>query len=290
MTIYSFEDTVPFIKTEQYKKFHTVCNYARCRRKMALVWGEAGTGKSRAARQFVSCLPLNPANGQPPVLYVELEQNDKTDRALYNVLISAINGQPAGNLMAKPAGEEAKRLITKYRYDTIIFDEFGFLQDSGLEAVRTLWDKIQLSMIFITMPERIAKLQQPKYKQFYSRLARIERFDGLTRTQIQEDLLPRVAQSSYLSFESGQEDAKEIVNELYTVTSGNFREIMKVLDQANEIIRINQRRRERKIAAGENISQCEEIPVFDVGLIQTATSATKDLPDNKLTINNSSEE
>jgi DNA transposition AAA+ family ATPase len=257
---------------------------------MALVWGEAGTGKSRAARQFVSSLPLNPANGQPPVLYVELEQNDKTDRALYNLLISAITGQPAGNLLAKPAGEEAKRLITKYRYDTIIFDEFGFLQDSGLEAVRTLWDKIQLSMIFITMPDRIAKLQQPKYKQFYSRLARIERFDGLTRRQIMEDLLPRVAQDSYLSFESGQEDAEWVVNELYTVTGGNFREIMKVLDQANEIIRLNQRKREREIAQGKDISQCKKLPVFDVGLIQAAKLATKDLPDYNLPNNNSAKE
>jgi DNA transposition AAA+ family ATPase len=290
MTTYSFEDTIPFIATQQYLMFQSACNYARRRRKMALVWGDAGTGKSRAARQFISRLPLNPANGQPPVLYVELEQNDKTDRALYNVLISAITGQPAGNLLAKPAGEEAKRLITKYRYDTIIFDEFGFLQDSGLEAVRTLWDKIQLSMIFITMPERVAKLQQPKYKQFYSRLARIERFDGLTPTQIMEYLLPRVAQDSYLSFESGQEDAEQIVKELYTVTSGNFREIMKVLDQANEIIRLSQRKREREIAEGKGISQCTKLPVFDVGLIQAAASATKDLPNNKLPNNNSEEE
>jgi DNA transposition AAA+ family ATPase len=278
VTTYSFENAIPFIKTEQYKKFHAVCNYVRRRRKMLLVWGEAGTGKSRAALQYIANLPPNIANGQSPVLYVELEQSDKTDRALYNVLISNITRQPAGNLMAKPAGEEAKRLITKYRYDTIIFDEFGFLQDSGLEAVRTLWDKLQLAMIFITMPERITKLQQPKYKQFYSRLARIERFDGLTRRQIMEDLLPRVAQDSYLSFESGQEDAEQIVNELYTVTSGNFREIMKVLDQANEIIHLTQRKREREIAEGKDILLYKKLPVLSVDLIQAAASATKDLP------------
>src|SRR5262245_50754979 len=113
------EELLPFIVTRQYKQFQETCDFVRKRRKIGLAYGEAGTGKSSAARRYAAEQPALAMNGLSPVFYIELEQTDKTDRAFYNAMVGAILRQPPENVTAKVAGNEAKRLLEKYQYDSI---------------------------------------------------------------------------------------------------------------------------------------------------------------------------
>jgi DNA transposition AAA+ family ATPase len=242
---------LPFIMTEQYKQFKATCDYVRQRRKMGLTHGEAGSGKSSAARKYVEAQPLNPLNGQSSVFYLELEQTDKTDRAFYNAFVGALLREEPGYATAKVAAGETRRLLEKYQYEFIIIDEFQFLQDSGLEAVRTLWDKTNIPIMLITMTGFTGVLKKQRHLQLESRIVRKHRFDGLKDTQIMKDLLPHISIHSHIRFSPDQEDAKAIVEALMKTTRGNFRLVMNVLEQADALIELSQRAHERTTAAGK---------------------------------------
>jgi hypothetical protein len=265
---------LPFVVTRQYKIFADACDYVRQKQKMGLIHGEAGSGKSSAAHQYVAAQPLNPLNGQSAVFYFELEQTDKTDRAFYNAFVGELLREEPGNVTAKVAANETRRLLKKYQYEFIIIDEFQFLQDSGLEAVRTLWDKTGIPILLITMTGFTGILKKQRHLQLSSRIVRWQRFDGLTDKQIKRDLLPNVSTHSHISFQSDQEDATAIVEALMKTTTGNFRRIVSVLEQADELIELSKIDNERAIAAGK-----KEIPAildFDVELIHEAAAMCSD--------------
>lgn len=272
----SSNELVPFIATRQYKQFKETCDFVRKRRKIGLAYGEAGAGKSSAARRYVNEQPPLAFNGLSPIFYLELEQTDKTDRAFYNTLIATITRQAPENVTAKVAGSEAKRLLDKYRYEMIIIDEFHFLQDSGLEAVRTLWDKTGIPIILITMTMFKGVLQKPKHLQLHSRIIRFLPFDRLTKDQIAKTLLPKVDVHSHISFDHDQQDADKIVTALYEATQGNFREIAKILDQANELIDLSHQAVARHAAIGSK-KPSPEVRRFDANIIREAAAMTKDI-------------
>src|SRR2546423_1666683 len=105
------EKLLPFIVTRQCKKFWETMDFVWKRRGIGETHGEAGTGKTSVAKAYAAAQPPLAINGLSPVLYMELEQSDKTDRALYNTLVGAILRQPPENVTAKVAGNEAKRLL-----------------------------------------------------------------------------------------------------------------------------------------------------------------------------------
>ena len=268
-------ELVPFISTRQYKMFKATCDFIRARRKMGLTYGDAGAGKSSAARRYAREQPPMVANGLSPVFYLELEQTEKTDRALYNAFVATIRREPAENVTAKVASDEAKRLLDKYRYEFIIIDEFQFLQDSGLEAVRTLWDKTNIPILLITMTQFKGVLQKPKHKQLHSRIIRFLAFDQLDKKQLKKDLLSHIDVHSHITFDAEQNDADAIVDALFSTTRGNFREIMKVLDQANDLIDVS-KKAVALHAAAQSSKPAPLVRRFDVATISEAAEMTMD--------------
>jgi len=273
----SSNELLPFIATKQYKQFKETCDFVRKRRKIGLAYGEAGAGKSSAARRYANEQPALAINGVSPIFYLELEQTDKTDRAFYNTLVGEILRQPPENVTAKVAASEAKRLLEKYQYDFLIIDEFHFLQDSGLEAVRTLWDKTGIPIMLITMTQFRGMLQKTKHLQLHSRIVRFLRFDRLEQKQIQRQLLPHVAADAHITFDPDQEDADKILAALFAATQGNFRKIMKVLDQANELIALSIEAHQTHLA-GRLKKDPPSILRFDANIIREAAAMTEDIP------------
>ncbi|MDP9313732.1 MAG: ATP-binding protein [Chloroflexota bacterium] len=269
-------ELLPFVKTRQYKQFKETCDFVRSRRKIGLAYGEAGTGKSSAARQYATEQPPLAVNGVSPVFYLELEQTDKTDRAFYNTLVGAILHQPPENVTAKVASNEAKRLIDKYQFDMIILDEFHFLQDSGLEAVRTLWDKIGIGIMLVTMTQFRSVLQKTKHLQLHSRIIRFHPFDRLDEKQIRRELLPRVTTNSGITFDPEQKDADEIIQALLKATQGNFRRIVKVLDEASYLIELSIEENQL-YEAGRIKQQPQPILQFSAEVILEAAARTEDM-------------
>ncbi len=266
---------LPFILTEQYLQLREICEYARRFRVLGLIYGEAGAGKTKAAQRYVREQPLITANGQSSVLYFQLAQSDKTDRAFLNALVAAITGLPQKNLTAAVAMAEAQRLLQKYRYVAIIVDEVGFLQESGLEAIRTLHDQTTLPIILITMPNLVDKLE--RYPQFYSRISQFLCFESLTKADIRHKVLPNVALRSHISFDPQQEDASEIVAALYKAAGGtkgqraSFRDVVHILQQANELLQIESERR----ALEDNPDEQPPMSPFDAAFIDLAATFAK---------------
>lgn len=270
----------PFIKTIQYRKFAEVCCRAIDCRRMVLVYGYAGAGKTVTALQFVNEQTIMTINGESPILYVHLSQSDKTDRAVYNKIVSVITNQMPRNDSASVAFVELVRLLKKYRYILIIIDEVRYLYDTGLEAIRTLHDTTKLPIVLIAMPEDIYKVQ--KFKQVYSRIARRLPFENLTRQQIKQDVLPLVSEASHILFSPEQDDADEIVEALYVgANQGTFRDIVHILEEASDLIAKSMAYCEREATKGPKKKRLEP-RYFDVDLVCDATMNTKGINLNAL--------
>ncbi len=269
---------LPFILTEQYCQLRETCDYVRRHRVLGLIYGDAGAGKTRAAQRYVRDQPLMTANGLSSVLYFQLAQSDKTDRSFLNALVAAMTGLPQKNLTAAVAMAEAQRLLHKYRFAAIIVDEVGFLQESGLEAVRTLHDQTRLPIILITMPNLVDKLE--RYPQFYSRISQFLCFESLTKVDIRRKVLPQVSARSHIQFDAQQPDAKEIVQALYAAAGGttgrrpSFRDLVHILEQANELLQIAIESR-ALYADRQDLTTLPPLPAFDVDLIQDAATFAK---------------
>lgn len=264
---------LPFIRTYQYKKFVETCYKVMARRRFGLVYGYAGAGKTWAALQFAAEQPIMTANGQSPVLYVQFAQSDKTDRAVYNTMVATITNQTPRNDTTSVAGAELVRLLRKYCYTLIILDEVGFLQDSGLEAVRTLYDKTNLPIILITMPEYVYRVQ--RFKQVYSRIARRLPFENVTDEQIKHEILVRVDEASHITFDPNQEDADEIVEALYLGSDhGSFRDMIHILEEASDLIAKSIAYCERESTKNPK-KKTMKPRTFDVDLIRDAIMNSK---------------
>jgi type II secretory pathway predicted ATPase ExeA len=240
------ERFVDFVETEQYDDIEYICEYAIHHRIIALIVGDAGIGKSLAARHFVNSQPLITANGRSPVLYVQLKQSDKTDRTVLNALVAAINGQPQRRDTAAVAMAEVRRLIQKYRIQEIIIDEAGYLEDSGLKAVLTLYDPGEgddalIPVVLIITPDYKDKIE--RLPQLNSRIAQRLELSRLEKAVIGELILPNVSNESHITFSPEQADAKEIINELFTASGGTdqnagaiFRDLVDILIASHTII------------------------------------------------------
>jgi hypothetical protein len=178
---------------------------------------------------------------------------------------------------AKVAANEAKRLLDKYRYDFMLIDEFHFLADSGLEAVRTLWDKTEIPIMLITMTAFRGVLQKTKHLQLHSRVIRFLSFDRLDAKQIQKELLPKITVNAHIAFDPDQSDADAIVAALLAATQGNFRKIMKVLDQANELIALSIEDHQLHQAKQRKGDPPPILP-FNADVIREAAAMTEDIP------------
>jgi hypothetical protein len=242
-TVLTSDALLPFIETDQYIDFVDTCEYTRKMKRMALIFGYAGAGKTASALRYRAEQPLITANGQSPVLYFQLTRSDTNHRAFNNRVVEAITRLPNQNRTSAAALAEAKRLIKKYGYALLIVDEVGFLDESGLEAARTLYDETDLPIVFITMPHVYKRIEaEERYDTFYSRLADVREFGLLTVEHIKTIILPNLSPESHLRFDISRSDAKAMAQELFIGCGGTelrgarFREVAQILERCNDLI------------------------------------------------------
>ena len=131
--------------------------------------------------------------------------------------------------------------------------------------------------MLITMTEFRGVLQKTKHLQLHSRIIRFLSFDRLDAKQIRKELLPRIATDANIVFDSDQDDADEIVAALLAATQGNFRKMMKVLDQANELIGLSIEA-QQLYGAKQRKGDPPPILTFSAELIREAATMTEDIP------------
>jgi hypothetical protein len=131
--------------------------------------------------------------------------------------------------------------------------------------------------MLITMTQFRSVLQKTKHLQLHSRISRFLSFDRLDEKQIQKELLPRIAVNAHIAFDPDQTDAQAIVAALLAATQGNFRKIMKVLDQANELIALSIEEHQLHQAKQRKGDPPPILP-FDANVIREAATMTEDIP------------
>ncbi len=274
---------LPFIETQQYADFVLACDYVQKKRKIGLVYGVAGAGKSWAAFQYVRSHERMLANGRYPIHYMHLSQGEKTDRSFLNALIESITGEPRKNIQTGMAMAEAIRLWNKFGYQMLIIDEVLALQPTGIEAVRTFHDRgprfPRIPVVLITVPYIKTRLEHPRYEAFYSRIGRLRDFESLSKDQIHE-LLLNLPSTSVLKFTADQKDAKDIVDALYIGAGGatrakaRFRVVDDILSYCDVHLKV--KRVERKNCMDSDTKKkAPPLPQFDVALIKESIIAVQ---------------
>jgi hypothetical protein len=84
--------------------------------------------------------------------------------------------------------------------------------------------------------------------------------------------------SAHIAFDPDQSDAAEIVRALLAATQGNFRKIMKVLDQVNELIAISKEDHQAHLMARRK-GNPPPTQSFNANIIREAAKMTEDIPD-----------
>ena len=69
-------------------------------------------------------------------------------------------------------------------------------------------------------------------------------FDTLQKKQIARDVLPQLPQLSHIVFSPDQDDAAAIIDLLFDSTRGNFRQLINILIQANNLIELSKQTNE----------------------------------------------
>src|SRR5262245_32315116 len=123
MTMDKLDGFLPFIETTQYIDLVAACDFVLQMRKIALIYGGYGGGKSWAAMQYIRSQQRMTANGRYPFHYMHLSQGEKTDRSFLNALIASIKGGPRPKLYAGEAMDEVRRVWEKFGYQMLIIDE-----------------------------------------------------------------------------------------------------------------------------------------------------------------------
>jgi hypothetical protein len=267
-----------FIETPQYVEFANLCDYVHHKRKIGLVYGSYGVGKSWAARHYVQSQPHMPANGKPPYLYIHLSQADKTDRTFLNGLIAFMTGDKRPRLYTGPAMDEARRLWDKYGYQMLIIDEIWSLQLSGVEAIRTFHDsgpdQPRIPIVMITVPRIKKQFEEEIYGAFTSRIGRILCFDTFTKTQLQE-ILMQIPETSPLHYLPDQPDATEFLDTLYLAAGGgvkakaSFRMLDNILSWCDVELKL-QLLQSRQSRANNPSGSKPPTPKLDIPLIHRA--------------------
>src|SRR5258706_13012457 len=275
MDMSKLDGFLPFIATEQYSSFVLACDYVLQTRKIALIYGAFGAGKSWAALQYIRSQPRMVANGRYPYHYMHLSQGEKTDRSFLNALIASIKGGPRPKLYAGEAMDEARRLWEKFDYQMLLIDEVWALQQTGIEAVRTFHDsgpdKLRIPVVLITVPFVKTRLEDPKYGAFQSRVGRVLCFDKLNKEQVR-DILLIFPKTSPLTYRVEQTDSDTILEPMYLGAGGgvkakaSFRLIDDILAYCDICLKIKIVEHRRLIAEKPD-AVAPPKPCFDVTLI-----------------------
>ena len=148
-------ESVEIISTQNTKMMEIVFNSAIRDRKMAVVTGEAGSGKTTFAREYAT------ANG---AIYTEIVKGQRT-RDVLKTICAALGIEP------KRANYATFELICASLADQprlIVIDQAEFLRTDTLEILRGIWDRTKTPIALIGIKDLLKLLY--KHEHLYSRI------------------------------------------------------------------------------------------------------------------------
>lgn len=245
---YSLETGVRFIRTPEciwFEEFAQTCGHYGY---IGLCQGSAGVGKTWAARNFSqwetarqhNLLTFEETDKASPLPQLPLVKAlfytapiTNTPRRLQEDLnlhfsifqrVCRIQGQiPSGS----PAGIPPILLV----------DEADRLNVNSLEFLRDLYDKQQFTLVLIGMPGLEQRLK--RYPQLYSRVGFSHSFRPLATTDLKQVLLEKAYDGQLILPHPPFAD-DEALGAVIRTCRGNMRLLMRLLDQIERVMRINQ--------------------------------------------------
>lgn len=226
---------LPFMHTKDAKSIYSLIEFAIEDRDMAIIIGEAGTGKSRTVKEFSS--------KHPEVILIEATINTNS-RSLFAIIANALNLAPSKSIdeTIRRCAEYLKRVEK-----TIIIDESEHLPYRALEGIRRLYDLSQKTPLILVGTRKLysnltgGKNRNLEYQQLSSRVGgkfqanglvyRVEKESG--KVEIVDTDLRRVCECF------GVIDSS-LINLIATLSRGNFRKTEKLLRRSLRLAEFNE--------------------------------------------------
>lgn len=210
-----------FVNTKNVKNFISTINNLQNRAQgvpgMALIYGEPGLGKTRAAIWWVS-------NHQDDAIFVSAKQSMST-KWLLEEIVKELGDSPF--YRTADIFEQITRELIK-RPRLIIVDEIDYLtqEKSTIEMLRDIHDRTHTPIILIGMSYADKKIK--RYKHLYDRLSEILQFQKFSI----EDTKNLINELSEIKFDNSA--IEHIQN-----TENRFRQIVKIIDKAENYAKAN---------------------------------------------------
>lgn len=174
---------LPFSRTEGASRVLEACRIGHIENEIAVITGEAGTGKTSAARQYT-------AQNQGVIL-VEADLG-YTAKVLFQELHRAC-GYSGQGVIHDMFTDVVNKLRDSGRL--IIVDEAEHLPYRALELVRRIYDKAGIGIVLMGLPRLLQNLRgkRGEYAQLYSRVGLAVKLKDLNRRDVQtivESVLP----------------------------------------------------------------------------------------------------
>jgi hypothetical protein len=160
--------------TRDMEMVHFTINEAIIGRDLAVIYGEAGSGKTTAVKEFIK--------SNPTAVFVEAIPGMGISSVLSEISI-AIGLQPSKNSesMIRAIAKEFKR-----REAVLIIDEAENLTTKTLEAIRRIWDFSEVPTVLVGTFALINNLKgrNGELLQLYSRVSSTWKFRGLSEDDL----------------------------------------------------------------------------------------------------------
>ncbi|MYL43880.1 AAA family ATPase [Virgibacillus salexigens] len=241
-----------FLETKEYRRFVEFCEACRKYQYIGVCYGEAGVGKTMAAKHLARWDLLSPWLNLPRVedeqqvpleileehtLYytspvVKPTQIGK-DLSVLNLRLAMLHEK-----VHYQKSETQKRIPDFYgSTELVLIDEADRLKLVGLELIRDMYDQHPMGIVLIGMPGLERQLM--RYPQLYSRIGFAHEYKTLKKEEMTFILKNKWKE---LGLNINLEDFTdyEAFTAVVRMTGGNFRLIQRLFTQIERVMAINQ--------------------------------------------------
>lgn len=207
-----------FVATGNAKNFFEVARHAHILHRICVVYGEAGLGKTTAAKEY--------ATQNPDVILIEAGL-DYTARVLIQELHKKCGLDGSGSIHSM-SSEIVERLKGSSRL--IVIDEAEHLPYRALEMIRRIYDYAGIGILLVGMPRLISNLRgkRGEYKQLYSRVALAKQLQDFTYSDCEEVVKSRLSTV-----------AEDAVRAFYECAKNSGRHLSFLIEDAARVADIN---------------------------------------------------